>query len=436
LNKLFSSFRIVWIILVVFCAAFVVDVFASHNLLFLVAEAVILLAGFFLAALSLYRVSKTDHQTTIEKSELSGILESLDDAIIVYKEGFRAIFFNPAAERLFRLHASDVVGHVFSPRDVEADGWRTLAQVIFPSLAPRIMPRSPEGVSPQVVDLSFTDPSLELRVTTAPLAGDDGKTIAFMKIIRDRTALLAALRSKSEFVTVASHQFRTPITEISWALQSLVGATELNEADRAVVQNALASSQGLIRRVEDLLSIAKMEDGQFGYAFEDVDIVDFIGKTLNDVLPSAQRVGEKLYFDRPQGDMPHVTIDPKRLALVVTNLLENAIRYNVQNGEVIVKVDKMPDKPFVAVSVKDTGIGIPPEDLPKLFNKFYRAENAMKLQTEGSGLGLYIAKGIVTAHGGEIWAESELNRGTTITFTLPTDPNLVPQHETAGEYLL
>jgi signal transduction histidine kinase len=79
---------------------------------------------------------------------------------------------------------------------------------------------------------------------------------------------------------------------------------------------------------------------------------------------------------------------------------------------------------------------VPPEDMPKLFNKFYRAENAIKLQTEGSGLGLYIAKGVVTAHGGEIWAESEYNRGTTITFTLPTDPNLIPKHETGGEYLL
>jgi signal transduction histidine kinase len=108
----------------------------------------------------------------------------------------------------------------------------------------------------------------------------------------------------------------------------------------------------------------------------------------------------------------------------------------VQNGEVIVKVDVVPGKPFVMVSIKDSGIGIPPEDLPKLFNKFYRAENAVKMQTEGSGLGLYIAKGVVNSHGGEIWADSELNRGTTITFTLPTDPSLIPKHETGGEYLL
>jgi two-component system sensor histidine kinase VicK len=128
-------------------------------------------------------------------------------------------------------------------------------------------------------------------------------------------------------------------------------------------------------------------------------------------------------------------IDAARLSLAVTNLLENAIRYNVENGEVTVRVDKTKDKPFVTVGVKDTGIGIPPEALGKLFNKFFRADNALKQQTEGSGLGLYIAKGIILAHGGQIWAESELNRGTTISFSLPTDPNLVPKTEVGSEGL-
>jgi signal transduction histidine kinase len=134
--------------------------------------------------------------------------------------------------------------------------------------------------------------------------------------------------------------------------------------------------------------------------------------------------------------MPQVLIDPKQLSLVAANLLENAIRYNTENGEVTVKIDKVQDKPFVVISVKDTGIGVPPDAVGKLFTKFYRADNAVKSQTEGSGLGLYIARGIVLAHGGQIWAESELNRGTTISFTLPTDPALVPRHEASSENLV
>ena len=430
------EFRVVWVLLALMGVAFAVDVVAFPDTLLLFVEGGVLFLAFFIAAGLLYRSAKTDRDTKIERSELSGILESMDDAIVVYEEGFRAIFFNAAAERLFHVESKAVVGHVFSPRDVEIDGWRTLIQVIFPSLAPRVVSRSQEGAFPQVVDLSFTDPDLELRVTTAPLADDTGKRIAFMKIVRNRTTLITALRSKSEFVTIASHQFRTPVTEITWALESLANSAGINDSDKAILQNALAASKGLARRIEDLLSIAKMEDGQFGYAFTETNVVDFVGKVLGDIMPSAQTAGVKIYFDRPAGEIPHAMIDQKQLSLALVNLLENAIRYNVQNGEVTVKVDAVPNKPFIALSVKDTGIGIPPEDMAKLFNKFYRAENAMKLQTEGSGLGLYIAKGIVKAHGGELWVESELNRGTTMTLTIPTDPNLVPQHEVGSEYLL
>jgi len=391
---------------------------------------------FLVACMGVYRGAQIERSAKIERGELRGILENSDDAIMVYDAGFRVVFFNPIAERLFRLSAKSVVGHVLKPQDIEAEGWRTLIQVVFPSLAPRVISRSKEGEYPQVADLSFADPELELRVATAPLKDEEGNLLAFMKIIRNRTALAAAMRSKSEFVTVASHQLRTPVTEINWALESLATAEELTETNKSVVQNALAASHSLLRRIEDLLNIAKMEEGGFGYSFTPVDILALIGKVLADILPVAKGVGVKVYFDRPAHDFPPITVDAKHLSLALVNILENAIRYNVTNGEVIVKADQVEGKPFVAISVKDTGIGIPPEDTQKLFTKFYRAENAVKLQTEGSGLGLYIAKSIVNAHGGEIWVESELSRGTTITLTLPTDPNLIPKHEAMASYLL
>lgn len=400
------------------------------------AEGAFLVGVFALSAAAVYAGAKIDRETSVERSELNSILASLNDALIVYEADFRVVFFNPAAERIFKLDAKTVLGHILSPRDVESEGWRTLAQVVFPSLAPRVIARSQAGAYPQVVDISFTDPPQEFRVTTAPVGDDPARPLAFMKIVRDRTSQVLALRSKSEFVTVASHQLRGPVTDINWALQSLNSAEGLDETNKAIVTNALAASQSLLRRIEDLLNIAKMEDGQFGYKFEDADVTEFVAKVLADILPAAEKAGIKLYFDRPTGALPHVMIDSARLSLALTNLLENAIRYNIENGEVTVKVDKMQDKPFVVVSVKDTGIGIPPEAIEKLFNKFYRADNAVKRETEGSGLGLYIAKGIVNAHGGQIWAESELNRGTTISFALPTDPNLVPKTEIGAEDLL
>jgi two-component system phosphate regulon sensor histidine kinase PhoR len=429
---LWPEFQVIWAMLAIVIVVFILTFETSGSWIAFI-DGALLLVLFMLSAVSVYRSARIDRDTSVERSELNSILGSLGDGLIVYEADFRVIFFNPAAERIFKLNEKTVLGHIFSPRDVERDGWRTLIQVIFPSLAPRVIARTKEGEFPQIVDISFTDPPLEFRVTTAPVTDDHGKPLAFMKIVRDRTSQVLALRSKSEFVTVASHQLRGPVTDISWALQSLNNATGLDETNKSIVTNALGASDSLLRRIEDLLNIAKMEDGQFGYKFEDTDVSDFIAKVLADILPAAQKAGIKIYFDRPAQSLPHVIIDPRRLSLALTNLLENSIRYNVENGEVTVKVDKMQDKPYVVVSVKDTGIGVPPEAMEKLFNKFYRADNALKRQTEGSGLGLYIAKGIVNAHGGQIWAESELNRGTTISFALPTDPNLVPKTEVGAE---
>lgn len=429
---LWPEFQVAWILLAVVIVAFVVDFIVFTNNLLLLIEGGLLAIVFILVVWTAYKAAQSDRDTKIERSELKNILASIDDALIVYDNNFRAIFFNPAAERLFKLPIKSVLGHIFVPQDVERTGWRTLIQVIFTSLAPRVVARSKEGEYPQVVDVSFTDPPLEFRVTTAPINDESGRLLAFLKIIRDRTAQLAALRSRSEFVTVASHQLRGPMTDITWALDSLAQAAGLSDADKAIMENAASASKGLLRRVDDLLNISKMEEGQFGYEFKSANLVDFIGKILADVLPAARKAGVKMYFDRPAEELPPVALDEKKLSLALVNILENAVRYNVENGEVVVKVDKMPGKPFIEITVRDTGIGIPPEAMGKLFAKFYRADNATKSQTEGSGLGLYIAKSIISAHGGEVWLESELNRGTTVHFTLPTDLNLIPKREFGG----
>lgn len=363
----------------------------------------------------------------MEHSELENVLQGMPDAFVAYDNDFKVLRFNTAAEQIFKLSASAVVGHVLSPRDVSAAGWQTLAQTVFSSLAPRVVQVSGEGEYPEVYDLSFTDPELELRVTTIPIKDDAGRPAMFFKIITDRTPLITAIRSKNEFITVASHQLRGPMTDISWALQSLQGDAGMSDTSKLIVTNALAAAQGLVARIEDLLSVAKMEEGQMGYDFKDTDIVEFIGNVLAGVLPLTQKAGIKMYFDRPNTALPHVMIDAKRLSIALTNLLENAIRYNVANGEVIVRVAAVPEKPYLEVTVRDTGIGVPPEAIPNLFKKFFRAPNAVASQTEGSGLGLYMTKGIVNSHGGEIWAESEVNRGTIMHFTLPTDPALVPK---------
>ncbi len=367
-----------------------------------------------------------------KNQEFKKFIDSLADALIIYDQDFRIISFNPAAEKLFGIGAGSVEGKAISPQDAENPKLQLLVQTLFPSLAPVMVPRSASGEWPQVVDVSFQEPALEFRIITSRLGSPavaGGQPEKFMKIIRDRTREVVLLKEKSEFITVASHQLKTPLTNITWALEALAADRNLSDNNREIAKKALEASQLLVKTVEDILDVAKIEEGKFGYNFEPINLVEFLNKILEQVSPQAHQAGVRLYFDAPTGQLPLVFADTRKLSLVLVNLLDNAIRYNVKNGEVIVKAEQIPDKPFLKVSVKDTGIGVPAEDLQKLFSKFFRADNALKFQTEGTGLGLYIARNIVRTHGGEIGAESELNRGSVFHFTLPTDKNLVPQRE-------
>ncbi|OGZ00937.1 MAG: hypothetical protein A3B13_02765 [Candidatus Liptonbacteria bacterium RIFCSPLOWO2_01_FULL_45_15] len=379
------------------------------------------------------RKAKTAINAEVSESELESILNNFGDALIIYDDSFKVLFFNNAGEKLFMINEGEIVDITIGPEAVNDSRLRLIAQIVFPTLAPVMIPRSQAGTWPQIVDLSFSEPQLELRVSTSQLSQIPGKPARFLKVIQNRTHEVALLKTKSDFVSVASHQLKTPLTYIDWGLEALNGDETLSDSNKEIVSGTLKASKLLSEIVESLLDIARIEEGRFGYKFEEADISDFLGKILEQTMPEATRAGVRIYFEKPAVQLPKVFIDPQRLSLAISNLLDNGIRYNVKNGDVIVRASQAEGKPFIEVSVKDTGIGISPEEIEKLFVKFFRAANAIKSQTGGTGLGLYITKNIIEAHGGKIRAESELNRGTTFYFTLPTDQSLVPQREVPVE---
>lgn len=413
--------------------------------IFLLSAAILLIIGFlflefawfaisltivFLSAIALFIVAvrETDAnlRLKLEKSRLDNIISSMTDGVIIYDDKFRILLFSGGAETIFNVSSKEVVGKEFLPENVDDPRLGVLARIIFQSLAPLVVRRTPEGVYPQIVDVSFEEPHLELKVITDRIRNESGEEIGFLKIVHDQTREVDLLKSKGEFITVAAHQFRTPLSAVSWAFQSLKNEP-LTESQKEIVNTGLAAASNLAEIVEDLLDISRVEEGRFGYNFRRMDVIKFLQSALDQVVPIAREYNINIYMEQPKDAALMVYADPEKLSLVISNLLENAIKYNVANGQVVVSVAQQEGTPFVQINVADTGMGIPEEAMGRLFSKFFRAENAISKETSGSGLGLYITQNIVRKHGGQIWAESAINRGTAFHFTLPTDQRLIPQ---------
>ncbi len=419
--------RLFWFFLPFLIILLAISIFYLPQLFIFITAAILLILGIIILINSL-RLARSNLEIKIERNELKSIISNLRDGIIAYDPNFKILIFNAAAEGIFGVQSQKVIGSYLAPEKVREPGFQLLSQVVFPSLAPMVVRQSETGVYPQIVDISFDEPKLELRVSTDKIVDPNGRLLGFVKLIHDRTREIALLRSKTEFIAVASHQLRTPLTGIHWALEAL--AKENFDANiKDIIDKAFEASTKLSKTVNDLLDVSKIEEGRFGYQFENIDIVNFIEEIVGKINDFAKQFNIKINFQKPKEASIALSADPQKLSMVFSNLIENAIKYNVENGEVIVGVERVEGQPYVKVSVKDTGIGIPADQMDKLFTKFFRAENVVKVVTDGTGLGLYIVKNIVKRHGGEIWAESEINRGSTFSFTLPTDPKLIPPKE-------
>lgn len=405
----------------------IAQAFDSKAILTLVLSVVFFIAAAVFIFINSLRLAKVGEEIKLKQSEFLSIVATLQGAVVAYDPNFKITIFNKIAEMIFNLRSDEVVGKVFSPENIKEPRFKMFIQTMFPSLAPAIIKRSNPGAYPQVVDISFGDSHLELRVATNRILDLQGNLLGFVKIIADRTREVGLLRSKGEFIAVAAHQLRTPLTGIHWMFENL-DKENLNDSAKTIVQSGLEQSAFVLKIVNDLLDVSQIEEGRFGFSFNRVNIAFLIDEIIGAVKNLAEESGVKIYFQKP-AEPVELNVDAQKLSMALYNIIDNAIRYNVKNGEVRVAIERLQDKPYVRISVKDTGIGIASPDLNKLATKFFRAENAVKYVANGSGLGLYIVKNILKRHGGDIRIESEINRGSVFYITLPTDPSLIPPTE-------
>jgi signal transduction histidine kinase len=239
-------------------------------------------------------------------------------------------------------------------------------------------------------------------VTASPVIVG-GRLVGSVTVFRDRTQWIQLDRSKSEFVSVASHQLRMPLTSMRWFLELLLGDKEgkLTKEQRENLEQILAIDKNMLDIVNGLLNVARLETGT--YVVEPVpvrldEVADSVLAELQPMILEKRQEVEKRFA----APIPPIPADRDMLRIVFQNLLGNAVKYTPERGRVSVSIE--PDKDDVLVTVADTGVGIPREQQGQIFTKMFRAENVRK--TDGTGLGLYVAKEIVGMAGGRIWFES------------------------------
>lgn len=251
------------------------------------------------------------------------------------------------------------------------------------------------------------------------------------KLLKDITfandELLTLDKRKSEFLSIASHHLRDPLTAIKGYASMLIEGSfgELSSGVRESMQKIFESSKRLVTIIEDFLNIAQIEHGEMTYQMGTVDFKKLVADVVEELSPSASRAGLWLHVLADGGTADGASIvyaDAGKLRQVITNLIDNSVKYTPKGG-VRIMLETRTDSGGagkILLSVADTGIGMGQATLEKIFNKFSRAEGASKVFTDGSGLGLYIAKEILKKHEGRIWAESQgLGKGSTFFVELP-----------------
>lgn len=225
-------------------------------------------------------------------------------------------------------------------------------------------------------------------------------------------------KERTEFIAIVSHQLRTPLAIVRGFLEALVSGDQgpVNPGQKEYLSEAHAITNEMIALVNDYIDIAKMDPTKLRVKRAATDLVKLVEEIVKEVTPLAKASNVEIDFT-PAAGLSKLQLDEVKIRQVILNLLSNAMKYTRHAGTVTIRL--MREGNHVVFSCRDTGVGIPKQQQREVFTRFFRAKNVAKLDTKGSGLGLYVAKSIVEAHGGKIWFESEEGKGTTVFFSLP-----------------
>ncbi len=336
-----------------------------------------------------------------EKEQLSSILTSMADAVITFNRDYTILLSNPQAERLLQ--------NWYFKNGAKNDK-NTIPPEIFHML---------EHV---ITFAEEVEDELELggqfyAISISPLYSGNSIRGA-VAVLRDMTDQHKLDKLRSDFIANVSHELRTPISMLQGYSEAIIDGVTANDEERnEMILIIHEESKRMGRLVTDLLDLARMESGHMRLYKDDMAMIPFLGRIVNKFMQAARDANVDLAFEFPEGEEVITNADEDRLEQVFTNLIDNAIRHTQDQGKVTLSIQTFGDT--IEIKVTDTGIGIPEEDLPYIFERFYKADKARTRGKGGTGLGLAIAKNIIDSHGGTIRAARGEECGTIFSCTIP-----------------
>lgn len=351
-------------------------------------------------------INEARKETEEERDKTQAIITNLADGLLFFDHEKKLSLVNPQAENLLKIKASEAIGKSIL-EIAKIANFKPLINIIGTEIKKVFRE-----------ELKITE-NFILEVSTVSITSRD-KEIGTLVILHDVSREKLVERMKTELVSIAAHQLRTPLSAIKWSISLLKDYVKGEEAED-LLGKLNESNERMINLIDDLLNVSRIEEGRYIYKPDFKDFIQITEAIIEPRIETAERKGLNFYFKKPTGLIPKVKVDEEKISLCIQNLVENAINYTPKGGKVEAKIEYDENKKEIIFSVKDTGIGIPEDQKNRIFTRFFRAENAIRSETEGTGLGLFITKNIVEAHGGKIWFESKEGKGTTFYFSLPTE---------------
>jgi PAS domain S-box-containing protein len=357
---------------------------------------------------------KAEEELIFKNALLSSVQDASIEGILAIDPHGKIIFTNCRFAELWRIPS----------RLVKLGDDKTLLKYVLGQL------KDPEGflglVNQLYADrkkksfdqLEFNDGRVFSRYSS-PLANPKGDYLGRIWFFRDITHEIEVDRAKSEFIAIASHQLRTPLTATKWLLQAIVRRGHLTAFQAEFIRKAIEANDRMIQLANDLLDISSLESGAIQPLPVKTDLVQFLDRLIEDAHLLSKAKKQTLLFHKPRIGIS-ISIDRKLIAQAISNILANAIQYSDRGKTIHISLSKTKD--HHAIHIRDEGVGIPKSDQKRLFEKFFRGDQAKQYSTVGSGLGLNLAQKVLSLSGGSIRLKSQPGKGTTVTILLPRNP--------------